>query len=68
MSALEARALDYYERANSLLDDGKSTDAIRLYRQAGELFPDRSSVWHNLGLAYEHEPVSYTHLTLPTKA
>ncbi len=42
-----------YDRANQLLDEGKTEEAIRLFRQAIRLKPDFADAYYELGSALE---------------
>jgi predicted Zn-dependent protease len=38
----------------SFMDEGKATDAIRCFKEAASIAPQRPQTWMALGLAYEH--------------
>ena len=58
-AATRAASLDrnrfegYFLLGCSFMDEGKATDAIRCFKEAASIAPQRSQTWLALGLAYE---------------
>ena len=71
-NSIKSKAL--YNLGNILYKNEKSEDALAFYRKAIELNPNDKEAKYNYELLKyktdppEEDPVSYTHLTLPTKA
>ena len=58
------KATDLAKSGKKHLDDGNYNDALSFFDQALSLEPTNPDFWNLKGVA----SVSYTHLTLPTKA